>query len=143
MRQSIPKYVREHLHKFHQLEQPWQTQVDSTLNTYLSNFKRLVQQLNVFSMYSFNQLQQVADFAVNGLNKLRAAFDQESAVTATAIAKLQSQVDELATAKPDVPPSPPDTGTCAVETLTTLEESVCQLWARQPPLNLKQSFSCV
>ncbi|KAJ9071835.1 hypothetical protein DSO57_1033228 [Entomophthora muscae] len=61
MRQFIPKYVG-HLHKFHQLEQPWQTQVDSTLNAYLPDFEQLVQQLNACSTYSFKQLQQVADF---------------------------------------------------------------------------------
>ncbi|KAJ9063388.1 hypothetical protein DSO57_1000715 [Entomophthora muscae] len=64
------------------------------------------QQLNEFSTYSFKQLQQIADFAVNGLNELSAAFDQERAATAAAIAKLQSQVNELATPKPDVPPLP-------------------------------------
>ncbi|KAJ9064137.1 hypothetical protein DSO57_1033593 [Entomophthora muscae] len=43
MCQSIPKYVRERLHEFHQLEQPWRAQVDSTLNAYLTNFEQLVQ----------------------------------------------------------------------------------------------------
>ena len=107
MRQSIPEYVRERLHEFHQLEQPWQTQVDSTLNAYLTNFKRLVQQLNAFSSYSFEQLQQVADLAAKGLNELSAEFDQERATTAAAIAKLQGQVNELSAPKPDFPPSPP------------------------------------
>ncbi|KAJ9077191.1 hypothetical protein DSO57_1019021 [Entomophthora muscae] len=64
---SIPKYVRERLHEFPQLEQPWKTQVDSTLNAYLTNFKQLVQQLNVFSAYAFDQLQQVTDFAARGM----------------------------------------------------------------------------
>ena len=31
VRQSIPEYVRERLHEFHQLEQPWRAQVDSIL----------------------------------------------------------------------------------------------------------------
>ncbi|KAJ9051441.1 hypothetical protein DSO57_1004522 [Entomophthora muscae] len=68
MRQSIPEYVRERLHEFYQLEQPWQTQVDSTLNAYLTNFKQLVQQLNAFSTYSFEQLQQVTDLYDKCLN---------------------------------------------------------------------------
>ncbi|KAJ9069972.1 hypothetical protein DSO57_1013262 [Entomophthora muscae] len=107
MRQFIPKYVRETLNEFHQLKQPWQTQVDSTLNAYLSDFKQFVQKLNAFSTYSFDQLQQVADHTARGLCNLNEEFDKERTTTATTIAKLQAQVNELSTPKPDVPPSPP------------------------------------
>ncbi|KAJ9068969.1 hypothetical protein DSO57_1023181 [Entomophthora muscae] len=99
MRQFIPKYVRERLHEFHQLEQPWRTQVDSTLNAYLTNFEQLVQQLNKFSAYSFDQLQQVAVHAAKSLQKLGEDFDQERAATATTIAKLQTQVNDLSASK--------------------------------------------
>ncbi|KAJ9059060.1 hypothetical protein DSO57_1006537 [Entomophthora muscae] len=99
--------VREHLYEFHQLEQPWRTQVDSTLNTYLTNFEQLVQQFNKSSDYSFIPLQQVAALAAKGLLKLGKKFDQERASTTATIAKLQTQVNELSTSKPDAPPSPP------------------------------------
>ncbi|KAJ9048966.1 hypothetical protein DSO57_1029362 [Entomophthora muscae] len=105
--QYIPEYVRESLHKFHQLEQPWQTQVDSILNAYLINFKRLVQQLNVFSTYSFGQLQQVSDLSAKGLCELSEEFDQERVVTAAAFFKLQNQANELSMTKPKSLPSPP------------------------------------
>ncbi|KAJ9049759.1 hypothetical protein DSO57_1021127 [Entomophthora muscae] len=85
--------VREHLHEFHQLEQPWRAQVDSTLNTYLTNFEQLVQQLNKFNAYSFDQLQQVAVHTTKGLHKLGKEFDQERAATAATITKLQTQID--------------------------------------------------
>ncbi|KAJ9063438.1 hypothetical protein DSO57_1000031 [Entomophthora muscae] len=107
MHQSIPDYVRERLHEFHQLEQPWRTQVDSTLNTYLINFEQLVKQINKFSAYSFDQLQQVAALAAKGLCKLGKEFDQERAATAATIAKLQTQVNELSTSKLNALPSPP------------------------------------
>lgn len=107
VRQSIPEYVRERLHEFHQLEQPWRAQVDSILNVYISDFKQLVQQLNAFSDYSFDQLQKVADLATRGLHDLNEKFDQERVTTAAAIAKLQAQINELSTPKPEIPPSPP------------------------------------
>ncbi|KAJ9050861.1 hypothetical protein DSO57_1010412 [Entomophthora muscae] len=66
-----------------------------------------MQKLNVFSAYSFDQLQQVADLAAQGLNKLKQEFDQGRAATAAAIAKLQTQVNELSTPKQDISPSPP------------------------------------
>ncbi|KAJ9072102.1 hypothetical protein DSO57_1030609 [Entomophthora muscae] len=134
MRQFIPMYVRERLHEFHQLEQPWQTQVDSTLNAYLSNFERLVQQLNTFSVYSFEQLQQVADLAAKGLNELSVEFDQERATTAAAIAKLQSQVNELSTPKPVVPPSPPvREPTLTGQLASVWELAGCGLGEQGPP----------
>ncbi|KAJ9078093.1 hypothetical protein DSO57_1010465 [Entomophthora muscae] len=34
-----------------------------------------------------------------------------------------------------------NTGICTAETLTTLEESVCQLWSRQPPSKSEAEFS--
>ncbi|KAJ9051443.1 hypothetical protein DSO57_1004524 [Entomophthora muscae] len=107
MRQSIPKYVRERLHEFHQLEQPWRTQVDTTLNAYLINFERLVQQLKAFSIYSFNQLPQVADHAAKGLHAFHEEFDQERTATAAAIAKLQAWVNGLSMPKSNVPHCPP------------------------------------
>ncbi|KAJ9058694.1 hypothetical protein DSO57_1009773 [Entomophthora muscae] len=74
---------------------------------YLTDFEQLVQQLNAFSMYSFEQLQQVADFAASSFNELSTAFEQERAATAATIAKLQIQVNKLSTPKPYVLPSPP------------------------------------
>ncbi|KAJ9061705.1 hypothetical protein DSO57_1017958 [Entomophthora muscae] len=102
---SIPYYVGEHLYEFHQSQQPWQTQVDYTLNAYLSNFKQLVKQLNALSAYSFDQLQQVAEHAAQGLHELQEEVAQERASTAAFIAKLQAQVNKFSVPKLDVPPS--------------------------------------
>ncbi|KAJ9061737.1 hypothetical protein DSO57_1017667 [Entomophthora muscae] len=71
-----------------------QSQVDSTLNTYLSDLKQLVEQLNV------------VELAARGLYDLQEEFDQERAAMAAFIAKLQAQVNKLSAPKLDVPSSP-------------------------------------
>ncbi|KAJ9050787.1 hypothetical protein DSO57_1010994 [Entomophthora muscae] len=62
---------------------------------------------NIFSAYSFDQLQQVADLAARGLQNLYKEFDQTKATTVAAMAKLQAQLNELSVPKSDVSPSPP------------------------------------
>ncbi|KAJ9062955.1 hypothetical protein DSO57_1005193 [Entomophthora muscae] len=148
MHQSIPKYVRERLHEFHQLEQPWQTQVDSTLNAYLSNFEQLVQQLNAFSVYSFDQLQQVTHHVARGLCNLNEEFDQERTTMAAAIDKLQSQVNGLSMPKPDVPPSPSyddlmDREQKLWDAIQELYASSCSQRAPSRPTAARPSGACI
>ncbi|KAJ9051330.1 hypothetical protein DSO57_1005618 [Entomophthora muscae] len=74
---SVPEYVCERLQEFHQLQQPWQAQVDSALNTHRSEFEQLVIQLNEFCVHLAEQLHHLAEVASirlqahkNGLSQL-------------------------------------------------------------------------
>ncbi|KAJ9079675.1 hypothetical protein DSO57_1033026 [Entomophthora muscae] len=76
------------------------------MNAYLSDFEQLVEQLNEFSYYSFDQLQQVAAHAACGLLELQKEVAHERAISAAFIAKLQAQVDKLYVLKMYALPSP-------------------------------------
>ncbi|KAJ9048362.1 hypothetical protein DSO57_1035742 [Entomophthora muscae] len=193
--------MRERLHNFDQLEQSWQTQVDSTLNTYLINFKQLVQQLNAFSTQGRPAEAPQPDPQVLELTAQVAELQQELAALCEMMATAASTVGVVNEdgCCPGLPGAPQiqcarelialakkvdqlkqdhteldrdvqemndminyvnvatqvqcldttaqqstqafDTGARAVETLTTLEESICHLWARQPPSESKAEFS--
>ncbi|KAJ9049404.1 hypothetical protein DSO57_1024948 [Entomophthora muscae] len=76
------------------------------MNAYFSDYEQLVEQLNEFSSYSFDQLQQVAAHVACGLLELHKEVAHARAISAAFIAKLPAQVDKLYVPKMYALPSP-------------------------------------